>query len=112
MVSFHLRVVNGRMVQPQTFRTSRLFLDSSKLGCEGRYPGRLWVPKRLENAFRAGFGSGTTGKCMLDFVCYFPKDEISELILDCWPGMTSLCGLFLVCYCWKLNNMLNVLKIC
>ena len=49
---------------------------------------------------------------MLDFVCYFPKDEISRLSPDYWSGMTSLCGLFLVCYCWKLNNMLNVLKIC
>ena len=95
-----------------SFRTLGLFLDSSGLGCEGRYSGWLWVPERLENAFRAGFGSGTTGKCMLDFVCYFPKAEISGLSQDYWPRMTSLCGLFLVCYCWKLNNMLNVLKIC
>ena len=95
-----------------SFRTLGLFLDSSELGCEGRYSGWLWVPKRLENAFRAGFGSGTAGKCMLDFVRYFPKAEISGLSQDYWPRMTSLCGLFLVCYCWKLNNMLNVLKIC
>ena len=45
-------------------------------------------------------------------VCYFPKAEISRLSPDYWLGMTSLCGMFLVCYCWKLNNMLNVLKIC
>ena len=92
-----------------SFRILGLFLDSSGLGCEGQYLGRLWVLKRLENAFRAGFGSKTTRKCMLNFVCYFPKVEISRLNLDYWPGMTSLCGLFLVCYCWKLNNMLNVL---
>ena len=49
---------------------------------------------------------------MLDFVCYFPKAEISRLSLDYWSGITSLYGLFLVCYCRKLNNMLNVLKIC
>ena len=49
---------------------------------------------------------------MLDFVCYFPKAEIFELSPDYWRGMTSLCELFLECYCWKLNNMLNVLKIC
>ena len=49
---------------------------------------------------------------MLDFVCYFPKAKIYEPNLDYWPRMTSLYGLFLVCYCWKLNNMLNVLKIC
>ena len=52
-----------------SFRTLGLFLDSSGLGCEGRYPGRLWVLERLENAFRADFGSETAGKCMLDFVC-------------------------------------------
>ena len=57
-------------------------------------------------------GSRTAGKCMLNFVCYFPKAEIFGLGPYFWPGMTSLCGLFLVCYCWKLNNMLNVLKIC
>ena len=95
-----------------SFRTLGLFLDSSGLGCEGRYSGWLWVSEWLENAFRAGFGSETAGKCMLDFVCYFPKAEISGLSPDYWPGMTSLCGLFLVCYCWKVNNMLNVLKIC
>ena len=82
-----------------SFRTLRLFLDSSGLGCEGRYPGQLWVPKWMENAFWAGFSSGTFGKCMLDFVCYFPKAEISGLIPDFWQVMTSLCGLFLVCYC-------------
>ena len=49
---------------------------------------------------------------MLDFMCYSPKAEISGLSLDFLPVMTSLCGLFLVCYCYKLNNMLNVLKIC
>ena len=49
---------------------------------------------------------------LLDFVCYFPKAEISRLSPDYWPGMTSLCGLFLVCYSWKLNNMPNMLKIC
>ena len=49
---------------------------------------------------------------MLNFVCYFPKAEIFELSLDYGLGMTSLCGIFLVCYCCKLNNMLNVLKIC
>ena len=86
------------------FRTLRLFLDSLGLGFEGRYPGRLWVLEWLENTFRASFSFGTTGKCILDFVCYFPKVENF--------GMTSLCGLFLVCYCWKLNNMLNLLKIC
>ena len=79
------------------------------MGCEGRYPSRLWVSKQLENTFRAGFGSGTAGKCMLDFVCYFPKAEIFELGPDFWPGKTSLCGLFFVCYCCKLNNMLNML---
>ena len=47
---------------------------------------------------------------MLDFMYYFPKAEIYGL--SYWLGMTSLCGQFLVCYCWKLNNMLNVLKIC
>ena len=55
---------------------------------------------------------GLLEKCMLDFVCYFSKVEISGLSPDYWLRMTSLCGLFLVCYCWKLNNMLNVLKIC
>ena len=92
-----------------SFRTLGLFLDSSGLGCEGRYLGRLWVSKRIENAFRAGFGSRIIGKCILDFVCYFPKAKISGLSPNYWPG---LCGLFLVCYCWKLNNMLNVLKKC
>ena len=48
---------------------------------------------------------------MLDFVCYFPKAKISVLSPYYWSGITSLCGLFLMCYCWKLNNMLNVLKI-
>ena len=90
----------------------RLFFDSSGLGCKGQYPSRLWVPERLKNAFRACFSSRTAGKCMLNFVCYFPKAKISGLSPDYWSGMTSLCGLFLVCYCWKLNNMLNVLKIC
>ena len=52
-----------------SFQTLGLFLDSSRLGCEGRYPSWLWVPERLENAFRVGFGSGTARKCMLDFVC-------------------------------------------
>ena len=28
------------------------------------------------------FGSGIAGKCMLDFLCYFPKTEISGLSLD------------------------------
>ena len=64
------------------FRTLRLFLDSLGLGFEGRYPGRLWVPERLENAFRANFGFKTTGKCILDFVCYFPKVENSGLSPD------------------------------
>ena len=95
-----------------SFQTLGLFLNCLGLGCEGRYPGLLWVLERLENAFQAGFGSGTAGKCMLNFVCYFPKAKISGLGLYYWLGMTSLCGLFLVCYCWKLNNMLNVLKIC
>ena len=94
------------------FRTLGLFLDSSGLSCEGRYSGCLWVLERLENAFRASFGSRTAEKCMLDLVCYFPKAEIFGLSPDYWPRMTSLCVLFLVCYCWKLNNMLNVLKIC
>ena len=94
-----------------SFRTLGLFLDSSRLGCEGRYLGQLWVPERLENAFWDCFGSRTAGKCMLDFVYYFLKAEISESSPHYWSGMTSLCGLFLVCYCWKLNNMLNVLKI-
>ena len=65
-----------------SFRTLGLFLDSSGLGCEGRYPGQLWVREQLENSFRAGFCSGTAGKCMLDFVCYFPKAEISGLSPD------------------------------
>ena len=95
-----------------SFRTLGLVLDSSGLGCEGRYLGRLWVPELLENAFRACFGSRTVEKCMPNFVCYFLKAEISGLSLDYWTGMTSLCELFLVCYCCKLNNMLNVLKIC
>ena len=95
-----------------SFRTLGLFLDSLELGCEGRYPDRLWVPEWLENAFQANFGFGTYGKCMLDFVCYFPKADISGLSPDYWSRMTSLCGLFLVRYCWKLNNMRNVLKIC
>ena len=82
-----------------SFQTLELFLDNSGLGCEGQYPSRLWVPKRLENAFLGGFGSGTTEKYMLDFVCYFPKAEISGLSPDYWPIMTSLYGLFLVCYC-------------
>ena len=82
-----------------SFQALGLFLDSSGLGCEGRYSGRLWVPKRLENAFRAGFGSEIARKCMLDFVCCFLKAKSFELSLDYWPGMTSLCGLFLVCYC-------------
>ena len=30
----------------------------------------------------AGFGSGNVGKCMLDFVCYFSKAEISGLSPD------------------------------
>ena len=94
-----------------SFRTLGLFLDSLGLGCEGLYPGRLWVPKWLENAFQAGFGSSIAGKCMLDFVSYFPKAKIFGLSLDYWLRMTSLCGLFLVCYYKKLNNMLNVLKI-
>ena len=67
-----------------------LFFESSGLGCEGLYPGQLWVLKRLENAFRVGFGSRTVGKCMLDFVCYFSKAEVSGLSPDYWPGMTSL----------------------
>ena len=58
-----------------SFQILGLFLDNSGLSCEGRYLGRLWVLKRLENAFQADFGSGTTEKCMLDFECYFPKDE-------------------------------------
>ena len=95
-----------------SFRTLGLFLDCSGLGCEGRYPGRLWVPERLENLFRTGFCSGTAGKCMMDFVCYFPKAKIYGMSLNYWLGMTSLFGLCLVCYCCKLNNMLNVLKIC
>ena len=95
-----------------SFRTLGLVLDSSGLGCEDQYPGWLWVPERLENAFRASFGSGTAGKCMLDFVCYFLKAKISKLSPDYWWGMISLCGLFLVCYCWKLNNMLNICKLC
>ena len=95
-----------------SFRTLGLVLDISGLGCAGQYLGRLWVPERLENAFWVGFGPGTARKCMLDFVCYFPKAEISRLSTDYWPRMTSLCGLFLVCYCWKLNNMMIVLKIC
>ena len=53
-----------------SFRTLGLFLDSSRLGCEGWYPGRLWVSEWLENAFQAYFGSGTAGKCMLDFVLF------------------------------------------
>ena len=57
------------------FQTLGLFLDSLGLGCEGRYPGPLWVPERLENTFWAAFGFGTTGQCILDFVCYFPKVE-------------------------------------
>ena len=72
-----------------SFQTLGLFLDSSGLGCEGWYPGRLWVLKRLENAFWADFGSKTVRKCMLDFVCYFPKVEISGLNPDYWQGMTS-----------------------
>ena len=72
-----------------SFQTLGLFLDSSGLGYEGRYPDRLWVPKRLENAFWADFGSKTVGKCMLDFVCYFPKVEIFGLSPDYWQGMTS-----------------------
>ena len=95
-----------------SFQTLGLFLDSSRLDCEGRYPGQLWVLKQLENAFRVGFGSKTVRKCMLDFVCYFPKAKIYGLSLNCGQGMTNLCGLFLVCYYWKLNNMWNVLKIC
>ena len=82
-----------------SFRTLGLFFDSLGLSCKDRYSGRLWVPKRLKNAFRASFGSETVGKCMLDFACYFPKTEISGLSLDYWPRMTSLCGLFLVCDC-------------
>ena len=73
-----------------SFWTLGLFLDSSGLGCEGWYPGQLWVPERLENAFRAGFGFGTAGKCMLDFVCYFPKAEIFGLSPNYWPGITGL----------------------
>ena len=77
-----------------------LFLDNSGLGCEGRYPGRLSVPKWLKNAFRAGFGSGTIGKCMLDFVCYFPKTEIFGPSPDYWPGMTSFVWtVFVFFYC-------------
>ena len=94
------------------FQTLGLFLDNSRLGREGLYSGRLWVSERLENAFWAGFGFGIARKCMLDFLCYFPKAEISGLNLDYWPGRTILCGLFLVCHYLKLNNMLNVLKIC
>ena len=47
-----------------SFQTLGLFLDNLGLGYEGRYPGRLWVPERFENAFRADFGSETVGKCM------------------------------------------------
>ena len=65
-----------------SFWTLGLFLDSLGLSYEGRYPSQLWVPKQLENAFWASFGSRTTGKCMLDFVCYFPKVEISGLSPD------------------------------
>ena len=65
-----------------SFRTLGLFLDSSGLSCEGQYLGRLWVLERLEKAFRVGFGSGTARKCMLNFVCYFPRIEISGLSLD------------------------------
>ena len=72
-----------------SFQTLGLFLDSLRPGCEGRYLGRLWVPKRLENAFQAGFGSGNARKWMLNFVCYFLKAEISGLSPDYWPGMTS-----------------------
>ena len=81
-----------------SFWTLGLFLDSSELCCEGRYLGRLWVPERLENAFRDGFVFETVGKCMWNFVCYFPKAEIYRLSPDYWSRMTSLCGLFLVCY--------------
>ena len=62
-----------------SFRALGLFLNSSGLGCEGWYPGQLWVLEQLENAVWAGFGSRTAGKCMLDFVCYFPKAEIFGL---------------------------------
>ena len=72
-----------------SFQTLGLFLDCSRLSCEGQYPGRLCVPKRLKNAFWASFGSKTAGKCMLDFVCYFPKAEIFGLSPDYWLGMTS-----------------------
>ena len=82
-----------------SFQTFGLFLESSGLGCEGRYLGRLWVPERLEKAFQSGFGSRTTRKCMLDFVCYFLKAEISGLSLDYWSGNASLCRLLFVCYC-------------
>ena len=60
-----------------SFRTLGLVLDSSGLGCEARYLGRLWVPELLENAFRACFGFRTVEKCMPNFVCYFLKAEIS-----------------------------------
>ena len=53
-----------------SFQTLRLFLDNSGLACEGRYLGQLWVPERLENKFRVGFGSETVGKCMLNFVLF------------------------------------------
>ena len=65
-----------------SFQKLGLFLDSLRLGCEGRYPCRLWVPEQLEKSFRPGFGSRIAGKCMLDFVCYFPKVEIYGLSPD------------------------------
>ena len=81
-----------------SFRTLGLFFYSSRLGCEGRCSGRLWVSERPEKAFRVGFGSGTAGKCMLDFVCFFSKAEISGLSPDYWSGMTS--------FAWTVFGML------
>ena len=94
-----------------SFRTLGLFLDSSGLGFEGRYLASY----RFQNGWKMRFGPVLVlglleNACWI--LCYFLKAEISGLGPDFWPGMTSLCGLFLVCYCWKLNNMLNVLKIC
>ena len=84
-------------------------------GTEFSYIGTVFGQFRIELSWLVSepfMGSTTAGKCMLHFVCYFPKAEISGPSPYFWPGITSLCGLFLVCYCWKLNNMLNVLKIC
>ena len=94
-----------------SFRTFGLFFYSSGLGLKVG----IWASYGFQNGWKMHFGPVLVPRLLENaswILCYFPKAEISRLSLDFWLGMTSLCGLVLVCYCWKLNNMLNVLKIC